>query len=121
MPRIIVVDDEESMVSLVGEALRGEGYEVIEAFDGYECLEKIKDKKPDLVLLDIMMPGLDGLEVCRQIKMNESTRDVKVAVFTVKSSSRDREISHEYLADYHISKPISMDVLVKTVSSMLKD
>jgi CheY-like chemotaxis protein len=120
MPRIMVVDDDERVVSLVGKTLRRRGYEVIEAFSGYECLEKIEDKKPDLVLLDVMMPGLDGLEVCRQIKKNENTRHVKVVMFTVKSSSRDREISQEYLADYHLSKPLSLELLIKTVDRLLK-
>jgi CheY-like chemotaxis protein len=121
VPRIMVVDDEEGVVTVVGEALRKEGYEVLEAYDGSECLEKIKSDKPDLVLLDVMMPGLDGLEVCREIKQNPETKNIKVAVFTVRTSQRDRELSAEYLADYHIDKPISMDMLIKTVGRLLKD
>lgn len=121
MHKVMIVDDEPEILYVVSEKLKWEGYDVIPACDGYECLEKIQGEKPDLVLLDIMMPDLDGLEVCRRIKRNPNTRDVKIAVFTAKTSRRDRELSAEYLADAHIDKPISMELLVKTVGKLLKD
>jgi two-component system alkaline phosphatase synthesis response regulator PhoP len=119
--RIMVVDDEEDILRIVSEKLQWAGYDVIPACDGSECLEKIRSDKPDLVLLDVMMPGIDGLEVCRQIKQSPETKNIKVAVFTVRTSQRDRELSAEYLADAHIDKPISMDMLVKTVGRLLKE
>lgn len=120
MPRIMVVDDEEGILRVVTEKLEREGYEVTPACGGHECLEKLREEKPDLILLDIMMPELDGLEVCRTIKTSPATKDIKVAVFTVRTSPRDRELSAEYLADYHIDKPISMKHLVKIVWKLLK-
>lgn len=120
MPGVMVVDDEEDVLRVVSERLQRAGYEVITACSGYECLEKVWREKLDLVLLDIMMPGLDGLEVCRKIKTNPLTRDIKVAVFTVRTSKRDRELSAEYLADAHIDKPISMEHLVSVVGRLLK-
>jgi CheY-like chemotaxis protein len=118
--RIIVVDDDEGILEVVSQKLRWAGYDVTAVNNGREGLERVLKEKPDLVLLDILMPDLDGLEVCREIKTNPETTNVKVAVFTVRGSTRDRELSAEYLADAHISKPISMDMLVKIVGELLK-
>lgn len=120
MRRIMVVDDDEDILRVVSEKLRWAGYEVITVNNGREGLEKVLREKPDLVLLDIMMPDLDGLEVCREIKTNPETMHIKVAVFTVRSSPRDRELSAEYLADAHIAKPVSMDMLVRIVGRILE-
>lgn len=120
MRRIMVVDDDEDLLEIVGDRLRWAGYEVTTVSNGREGLEQAKREKPDLVLLDIMMPDLDGLEICREIKTNPEMEKVKVAVFTVRGSTRDRELSAEYLADAHISKPISMDMLVRIVGELLK-
>jgi two-component system alkaline phosphatase synthesis response regulator PhoP len=121
MPRVMVVDDDWDITQIVSEKLRLAGYDVVTACDGNECLEIIRREKPNLVLLDVMMPDLDGLEVCREIKRNLETKNIKVAVFTVKSSARDREISAEYFADAHIGKPVSTDMLIKIVEKLLKD
>jgi two-component system alkaline phosphatase synthesis response regulator PhoP len=118
--RVLVVDDDGDLLRIMREKLIWAGYEVITADNGREGLDKVVTEKPDLVLLDVMMPELDGLEVCRKIKTNPETKRVKVAIFSVRSSPRDRELSAEYLADAHISKPVSMDMLLKIVGRILE-
>lgn len=120
MSKIMVVDDEPGIVYLVSDMLRREGYEVLEAFSGTECLEKVGTEKLDLILLDIAMPDLDGWEVCRRIKKNPRTKNIKVAIFTVKSSERDKLKSLAALADLHITKPLHFKSLVKTVRALLE-
>ncbi len=120
MTKIMVVDDEPDITFIVKETLTREGYDVIVANNGKEALEKIKSEDPDLVLLDVMMPELDGWETCKQIKADDDTKDTMVTMLTVKSEDEDKVKSLDYaLADWHINKPIDRKKLVKTVKWLL--
>lgn len=119
--KILVVDDEEDLRELVMEVLEDRGLEVYGASHGEEAIEKAKKIRPDLILLDVMMPGIDGWEVCRRIKDDPETRGIIVSMLTVKSQDTDKIRSLDYaIADWHISKPVHMDELVKTVIWLLK-
>lgn len=119
--KVLVVDDEDDIRMLVRRALVDAGLEVYEAAGGKEALDKIKDIKPDLVLLDVMMPDIDGWEVCRKIKENADTRDITVSMLTVKARDKDKVRSFDYaFADWHIPKPIDMQKLSKTVLWLLE-
>ncbi len=118
--KIMVVDDEEDILFIVKETLSREGFTVVSASSGLEALKKIKKERPDLILLDVMMPGLDGWETCRRIKEDEDTKDIMVTMLTVKSEDEDKVKSLDYaLADWHISKPIERDKLLRTVKWLL--
>jgi CheY-like chemotaxis protein len=120
MARILLVDDEPDIRKLTRMMLETEGYEVLEATDGAECLEKLKEGAPDLILLDIMMPGDDGWEVCRKIRGDEKTKDVPVVMFTVRTSDDSVKKSLEYAhADAQINKPFDRKELIATVKKML--
>jgi CheY-like chemotaxis protein len=120
MRKILVVDDEEDLRKILGEILRSEGYYVIFANSGEMCLEILKKEKPDLILMDIMMPGMDGWEVVQKIKEDESNKGIKISMLTVKSMKKDMAKSlAEVDADWHMSKPISREELLKTVGALL--
>jgi CheY-like chemotaxis protein len=120
MPRIMLVDDEPEIVYLVKLMLEREGYEVIEAKNGDECLEKLQSTMPDLILLDIMMPGLDGWEICRNIKESKKTRDIPVVMLTVRTSEDSVKKSYEYAGcDAHINKPFDRKHLIDTIEEFL--
>ncbi|MBI5253947.1 MAG: response regulator [Euryarchaeota archaeon] len=120
--KIMVVDDEPDIVVIVGEMLRKAGYGVIEARNGRECLEKLKKEKPDLILLDVMMPDILGWDVCKKIKEDEMTKSIPVAMLTVKSTDEDKERSFKYAhCDAHINKPIIREKLLSTVEWLLKN
>jgi DNA-binding response OmpR family regulator len=120
MARIMIVDDDPQIRSLVWMMLKRAGHIPLEAQDGETALEEIRKERPDLVLLDIMMPGMDGWEVCKRIKSNGLTRDIPVAMFTVKSAEEDERKSFECGADAHLTKLLNMRELLETIESLIK-
>jgi CheY-like chemotaxis protein len=117
--KILVVDDEKDLRDILKWFLQSKDYEVIEAEDGKQCLAMMDEVRPDLVLMDIMMPDLDGWEVSRRIKEDESYRDIPVSMLSVLSSADDVKKSMDYAhADVHISKPIDFYALNKTVKDL---
>ncbi len=118
--KIMVVDDEESLIELVSAVMEEENYEVITAMSGEECLEKLKAEKPDLIILDMMMPGMSGREVCEKIKANPKTKDLKVAFLTVAkfSETGKNTLTEMKVLDY-ITNPFYNDDLKKRVKKMI--
>jgi CheY-like chemotaxis protein len=117
--KILIVDDEPDFVRLLRIFLEKNGYEVHGANDGEECLSKINDVKPNLVLMDVMMPGLSGWEVCKSLKEDPLTRDIPVAMLTVRGTKEDVKRSFEYArADEHLSKPIPMKEMLFSIKKM---
>jgi CheY-like chemotaxis protein len=121
MKKILVIDDEPDIVFLIKLILEKEGYKVIEANSGREGLEVAKKEKPDLILLDIMMPDMLGWEVSKKIKADKELRKIPVAMLTVKSAAEDKLRSLEEAgADWHIAKPIDREKLLGTVAWLLE-
>lgn len=117
MYRILVADDEKALRLLVKGTLEIGEYDILEADNGTEALEVAVKERPDLIILDVMMPGITGYEVCKRLKTNPDTSDIKVLILTAKSRLPDEETALEALADYYLSKPFSpMDLL-----SMVED
>jgi two-component system cell cycle response regulator len=117
---ILVVDDVPANVKLLEAKLANEYYDVISAKDGYEAIEITKQKKPDLVLLDVMMPGIDGFETCRQIKQDPDVSHIPVVMVTALSESSDRVSGLEAGADDFITKPINDTALFARVRSLVR-
>ena len=120
--KIMIVDDEPDVVDLVKLVLKSEGYEVVTAYSGKEALEKVGVEMPDLVLLDIMMPQMDGWEVYNRIKSNAKTKDIPVAMLTAKSQSIDKMIGlHVVQVDDYITKPFGRAELLERVKKILAE
>ncbi len=120
MAKVMVVDDEPDVTYLVKQILGREGLDVVEVNSGEEALEKIGLEKPDLVLLDIMMPDMDGWEVARKIKKDKGTKDTLVSMYSVKFKDEDKVRSFDYgLADWHIKKTQDRARFVGTVKWLL--
>ncbi len=117
--KILVVDDEERVREMLGFRLKLFGYEVLEASNGEEALEVATREKPDLVLLDIMMPGMDGFQVCSRLKRNEETKDIPVVILTAKADAKDvTRAVNSGAADY-VVKPYDPMVLQQKVARNL--
>jgi two-component system alkaline phosphatase synthesis response regulator PhoP len=117
--RILVVDDEIYIVHILDFSLGMEGYEVITALDGEQALEKARAEKPDLIVLDIMMPKLDGYETCKILKADAETKDIPVILLSAKGRNVDQKIGFEVGADDYITKPFSPRKLVERINAIL--
>ena len=117
--RILVVDDEIYIVHILDFSLGMEGYEVITALDGEQALEKLRTEKPDLIVLDIMMPKLDGYEVCKTIKANPETAHIPVILLSAKGRNVDQKLGFDVGADDYITKPFSPRKLVERINQLL--
>jgi DNA-binding response OmpR family regulator len=118
--RVVCIEDEPEMIDLVRLILGRKGYEVIGANGGVEGLEAVRREKPDLVLLDLMMPDMDGWEVYQQIKADEALRHIPVVVVTAKAQSIDKVLGlHIAKVDDYITKPFGPQELLESVSKIL--
>ena len=117
--RILVVDDEIYIVHILDFSLGMEGYEVITALDGEQALEKARAEKPDLIVLDIMMPKLDGYETCKRLKADAATKDIPVILLSAKGRNVDQKVGFEVGADDYITKPFSPRKLVERINAIL--
>ncbi|MGC8812226.1 MAG: response regulator [Candidatus Aenigmatarchaeota archaeon] len=122
MKKIMIVDDEENLVELVKAIFEQEGYEVIPAYSGKECLEKLEKVKPDLILMDMMMPEMTGKETTKKIRENPKTKNLKVAFLTVVRLSEigKEELKKLNVLDF-ITKPFDNEDLVRRVKKILGD
>ncbi len=117
----MIVDDEENILYFVSEILKKGGLEVITVSSGEDAIRMLKTDKPDLILLDVMMPGKDGFETCKEIKVNKENDSIIISMLTAKSSDEDRLRSlEECKADWHITKPIERKKLLDIVNWLLK-
>ncbi|MEE8168805.1 MAG: response regulator [Candidatus Hydrothermarchaeales archaeon] len=123
MAKILFVDDEPDILEVFGSILRKEGHNVTAFDNGRAALEELKkDEKPDLIILDVMMPEMDGWEVCKTIKTNADTKDITVVMLTVRRSYQDKIKSfYESLADGHIAKPVDKDTFLEGIRGYLKE
>jgi len=117
--RILVVDDEIYIVHILDFSLGMEGYEVLTALDGEQALDRLKTDKPDLIVLDIMMPKVDGYEVCRTIKANPETQHIPVILLSAKGRNVDQKMGFDVGADDYITKPFSPRKLVERINALL--
>ncbi len=118
--KIMIVDDEESLIELVTAVLEQEGYEIITAMNGEEALEKLRTEKPDLILLDMMMPGMSGREICEKIRGDPKTKDLKIAFLTVaKFSEAGKGVLEKMNVLDYITKPFENQDLIRRVKKMV--
>jgi len=118
--KILVIDDEPEVLELVSEFLKREGYDVMTEASSTKGIEKAKSFHPDLILLDIIMPKLDGYEVCKLLKKNESTKNIPVIFLTGKDVSEDHHKSFQVGGDMFIKKPFSRESLTRIVKLVLE-
>jgi two-component system cell cycle response regulator len=121
MARVLVVDDTFYNVKLLEARLQIAGYEVVTAANGEEALARIEQARPDLVLLDVMMPGMDGYEVCRRIRQNPATAQLPVVMVTALDKPSDRDAGMAAGADDYLTKPVEDNALFPAVRRFLEE
>ncbi len=115
MPKVLIVDDVRSDVQLMADALRPAGYDCIRASNGVEALERARSEKPDVILLDIVMPGQDGFATCRQLKRDTTTKHIPVVMVSSKNGESDRFWGQKQGAAEYLIKPFSPNDLLAIV------
>jgi two-component system alkaline phosphatase synthesis response regulator PhoP len=117
--KILIVDDEEDIIKMLKIRLEANNYEILSASDGQEGLNKARQERPDLIILDLMLPKIDGHKVCRMLKFDENYKNIPIIMFTAKVDEKDRDISIQTKADAFISKPFEIKMLLDKVSELL--
>lgn len=117
---ILIVDDDQDIRDLLSYNLQKSGYSVNEAINGFDCLEKIKTIKPNLILLDVMMPEMDGLEVCQQIKSDPKNHDILICFLTARGEDYSQIAALEAGGDDYVTKPIKPKVLISRINAILR-
>lgn len=119
MGKVLVVDDEVYILHILDFSLGAEGFEVITANNGELAIEKAKQEKPDLIVLDIMMPVVDGYETCRRLKRDPATKTIPVVLLTAKGRDVDKRLGFEVGAVDYIIKPFSPNRLIERIQEIL--
>lgn len=117
---ILIVDDEEDIIKLIKYNLKNEGYSILTAFSGEQAIKMAKQFSPDLIVLDLMLPGIDGLEVTRYLRKDEQRQDIPIVMLTAKGEESDIVTGLELGANDYISKPFSPKVLVARIRAILR-
>ncbi len=118
--KILIVDDEKDIVKMLDYNLQKEGFKTTLAYDGEEALDKAAVNQPDLIILDLMLPGLDGLEVCKTLKKEQKTSNIPIIMLTAKSQETDKIVGLELGADDYVTKPFSPRELIARIKAVLR-
>lgn len=117
--RILVVDDEEDLGRILKFALMAAGHEVLLACDGAEGLKQAREGSPDLILLDLMLPKIDGYKVCRMLKFDDRYKGIPIVILSARTQEADKELAKDCGADLFITKPYNLEEILKTIQTML--
>ncbi|MCX5713543.1 MAG: response regulator [Candidatus Omnitrophica bacterium] len=117
--RILLVDDEEDLVKTVSFRLEANGYEVTSAYNGLEAMDKAHKEKPDLIILDIMLPKMDGYKVCGLLKNDSRYKETPIIMFSARAQESDMKMGEEVGADAYITKPFEPKTLLDKISELL--
>jgi two-component system alkaline phosphatase synthesis response regulator PhoP len=119
--KILVVEDEAELTGAIQIRLEQAGYEVLIAYDGQQALEKARGENPDLIVLDLMLPKIDGYKVCRMLKFDEKYKKIPVVMLTARAQEKDESLGYEVGADAFITKPFKYQVLLSKIRELLGD
>ncbi|MCX5701185.1 MAG: response regulator [Candidatus Omnitrophica bacterium] len=118
--RILIVDDEVDLVDMVSLRLEANNFQVIKAFDGQDGLDKARKEKPDLIILDLMLPKIDGYKVCRMLKFDDKYKNIPIILFTAKVQDSDKKLGEDVKADAYVTKPFEAEVLLSKIKELIK-
>lgn len=118
--KVLVVDDEQYIVELIQFNLENSGFNVVASDNGEDAIEMAQEEMPDAIILDLMLPGMDGFEVCKQIRMEEKTRKIPIIMLTAKGEETDKVLGLELGADDYLTKPFSVRELIARIKAVLR-
>jgi DNA-binding response OmpR family regulator len=119
--KILIVDDEPDIVELIGMRLTAKSYDIIKAFNGEDALRMAREEKPDLIILDVLMPPPDGLQVCSTLKKDASYKNIPIILLSAKATEKDRETGKQCGADEYLTKPFENKDLLDNIKKLLRE
>ncbi|MFH1442229.1 MAG: response regulator [Candidatus Omnitrophota bacterium] len=117
--KILIVEDEVALSEMIKLRLEKNGYEVISAFDGVQALEMARQQNPSLIILDLMLPKIDGYKVCRMLKFDEKYKKIPIIMFTARVQESDKKLGEQVGADAYITKPFDPETLLSKIKELL--
>jgi len=117
--KLLVVDDEKDFVGFISERLEAKGFDILKAFDGKEGLGMARTQKPDLIILDVAMPEMNGYDVCRRLKADRNYKSIPIIMLTAKFQPNDILFGKEMGSDAYLTKPLELELLLNTVNALL--
>ena len=120
MPKILITEDSPTILEMMKQVLSDAGYEVVAAVDGQDAMDKVKSNKPDLIVLDLMLPKIDGYKVCAMLKFNKSYQNIPIIILTARAGEADKKLGEEVHADAYITKPFEPEALLEKIENLLK-
>ncbi|MDD5136706.1 MAG: response regulator [Candidatus Omnitrophica bacterium] len=118
--KVLMIDDERDFLTVLSERLGAKGFDIVKAFNGREGLEKVYSEKPDIIVLDLMMPEMNGYDVCRKLKIDKTYKDIPVIMLTGKFHPDDIEFGKEMGADAYLTKPLDLELLLHKIKAFLR-
>ena len=118
--KILIVDDDKDFLKALKIVLEDKGYVIVTALDGAEALEAARAESPDLILLDIMLPGMNGLKVCRFLKFDENYKDIPIIIVSAKADQEDKQLGRQMGAELYITKPFENEELFHAINQLMK-
>ena len=118
--KLLIVDDEKDFVDAVSIRLEAKGFDILKAYNGKEGLEKAHLEKPDLIILDVAMPEMNGYDVCMKLKFDKAYKGIPIIMLTAKFHPDDIRFGHEMGADAYMTKPVELEVLLHKISALLR-
>jgi len=118
--KLLIADDEQWVHGLLGQVLDNDGVDIMHAYDGKETLECAENEHPDVIVLDILMPCMDGRDVCKKLKSNPETEDMKVVILSGKDEQHDRILAFQLGADDYFTKPFSVHHVARKITRLLE-
>jgi DNA-binding response OmpR family regulator len=119
--KILIIEDEPELVKAIQIRLQQAGYEVLSANDGQDALEKTRKENPDLIILDLMLPKIDGYKVCRMLKFDERYKKIPILMLTARAQESDEQLGFEVGADAYLTKPFEYEILLAKVKELFKE
>ena len=120
MAKVLIIEDELTLANNLADKLRGEGFTVLTSLDGEEGLEKVRSERPDLIVLDIMLPGLDGLSLCRMVRRDPNTSHIPIIMLTARGTEVDKIVGLESGADDYVVKPVALGEFLARVRAVMR-
>lgn len=120
MAKVLIIEDEQTLANNLADKLRGEGFSVSTSLDGEEGLEKVRSERPDLIVLDIMLPGLDGLSLCRIVRRDATTAHIPIIMLTARGTEVDKIVGLESGADDYVVKPVALGEFLARVRAVMR-